>query len=73
MSEPLTAKQAANELGYHIKYLYHLLKAGKIKGQKFGSVWMIDLSEVDRIKALQGPGGRLPKRLHSTETRSLKE
>jgi hypothetical protein len=62
MSKPLTAHQAANELGYNIKYLYQLLKQGTIRGEQFNRVWMIDRAEVERIKALQGPGGRLPKR-----------
>ena len=61
MSEPLTAEQAAKDLGYHLNYLYALLKQGTVKGRKFSEVWMIDRSEVERIKALQGPGGRLPK------------
>jgi hypothetical protein len=61
MSEPLTAQQAADALGYNIKYLYLLLKASTIQGRKFGHIWMIDRAEVERIKALQGPGGRLPK------------
>jgi len=61
MNDLLTAQQAASEMGYDIKHLYRLLKKGTVKGQKFGTVWMIDRQEVDRIKSLQGPGGRLPK------------
>ena len=61
MSQPLTAEQAAAELGYHVKHLYRLLKQGRIKGQRFAQVWMFDRQEVERVKALQGPGGRLPK------------
>jgi len=61
MSKPLTAHQAANELGYNIKYLYQLLKKGIVKGEQFNRVWMIDPAEVERVRSLQGPGGRLPK------------
>ena len=61
MSEPLTVQQAADALDYHVKHVYRLLKSGRLKGQRFGDVWMIDSSEVERIKSLQGPGGRLPK------------
>ena len=61
MIEPLTVGQAAEELGYHVKHLYRLLNSGRLKGQKFGQAWMIDREEVERIKSLQGPGGRLPK------------
>jgi excisionase family DNA binding protein len=61
MDEPLTAQEAAAELGYHIRHLYRLLNDGTIQGQRFGNAWMIDRREVECIKALQGPGGRLPK------------
>ena len=57
----LTAHEAADELGYHIKHVYRLLKGGTIRAQQFNRVWMIDRQDIKRIKALQGPGGRLPK------------
>jgi excisionase family DNA binding protein len=62
MSEPLTVGQAAKELGYHPKHLYRLLRDGRLHGQRFGPVWMIDRSEVERVKALQDSRGRLPAR-----------
>ena len=61
MGEPLTAQEAAHELGYHTRHLYRLLQKGTVKGQRFGRVWMIDRQDVERLKALQGPGGRLPR------------
>ena len=61
MDDLVTAQQAAEELDYTISYMYKLLKKGTIKAQQFNRVWMIDRAEVERIKALQGPGGRLPK------------
>ena len=61
MSEPLTTEQAARGLGYSVRHLYRLIDDGTIKAQRFGKAWMIDSSEVERIKALQGKGGRLPK------------
>lgn len=61
MSEPLTAQEAADELGYHIHHLYRLLRSGTIEARQFNRVWMIDRQEVERVKAMQGPGGRLPK------------
>jgi excisionase family DNA binding protein len=61
MSEPLTVQQAADELDYHVKHIYRLLKSGRLEGRRFSGVWMIDRQEVERIKALQGRGGRLPK------------
>jgi excisionase family DNA binding protein len=61
MNGLLTAQEAADELGYHVNHLYSLLRDGKVKAEQFNRVWMIDPAEVERIKALQGPGGRLPK------------
>jgi hypothetical protein len=48
-------------LDYHLDHVYRLLKAGIIQGQRFRQAWVIDCEEVERIKALQGKGGRLPK------------
>jgi hypothetical protein len=61
MNDLLTAHEAAHELGYHINHLYELLRSGTVKAKQFNRVWMIYRQEVERIKALQGPGGRLPK------------
>jgi excisionase family DNA binding protein len=61
VDKPLTTQEAAAELGYSVRHLYRLLDDGTIQGERFGHVWMIDRQEVERIKALQGPGGRLPK------------
>ena len=61
MDNLLTAQEAAEELSYYVKHVYRLLKDGTIQARQFNRVWMIPSQEVDRIKALQGPGGRLPK------------
>ena len=61
MQRPLTAQEAADELGYNIHHMYKLLRKGTVKAERFNKAWMIDPAEVERIKALQGPGGRLPK------------
>ena len=61
MEKLLTAQEAADQLGYHIKHVYRLLKGETIQAQQFNRVWMIPSQEVERIKRLQGPGGRLPK------------
>jgi excisionase family DNA binding protein len=62
MDRPLTAKEAASELGYHVHHLYRLLRSGTIKAERFNQVWMIDPAEIKRIRALQGASGRLPKK-----------
>ena len=61
MDETLTAQEAADILGYHPTYFRELLRKGTVKGRQFNRVWMVDPAEVERIKTLQGPGGRLPK------------
>jgi hypothetical protein len=61
MSEKLTAHEAAEILGYHIDHMRLLLRRGKVEAEQFNRVWMIDRQEVERVKTLQGKGGRLPK------------
>ena len=61
VDRPLTAQQAADKLGYHVDHVHKLLNTGIIKAEQFDGLWMIDRQEVGRVKALQGPGGRLPK------------
>jgi len=64
MDDYLTTNKAARILGYHPDHLRRLLRDGTIEARKFGRDWLIDRQEVERIKALQGPGGRLPKSEH---------
>lgn len=61
MDRPLTVQQAAESLDYHPNHLRRLLRSETVKGERFHQVWMIDPAKVERIKALQGPGGWLPK------------
>ncbi len=61
MDRPLTVKEAAKALGYHPDHVRRMLRAGTITGERVGPIWLIDHAEVERIKALQGPGGHLPK------------
>ena len=61
MDRSLTAREAADLLGYNVKHLYRFQNSGKVNGQRVGHIWLIDPQEVECIKTLQGPGGRLPK------------
>jgi excisionase family DNA binding protein len=61
MEQPLTVAEAATELGYHVKHVYRLLKSGRLRGERFGPLWMIPRPEVERVKALQDERGRLPR------------
>lgn len=38
----ITTPQAAKLTGYHLVHIRRLIIAGKVKGQKFGPVWMVD-------------------------------
>ena len=61
MERPLTVTEAAERLEYHPDHLRRLIRGGTIEAERAGLVWLIPVSEVERIKSLQGPGGRLPK------------
>ena len=61
MERPLTVKEAAEVLGYHPDHVRRMLRAGTVQGERVGPLWLIDRQEMERIKSLQGPGGRLPK------------
>lgn len=61
MDKPLTLQEAAELLGYHPDHVRRLLKGGQMKAERFHRAWAIPRQEVDRIKALQGKGGRLPR------------
>ncbi|HNT23311.1 MAG TPA: helix-turn-helix domain-containing protein [Anaerolineales bacterium] len=37
----LTSKEAAELTGYNIQHIRRLARAGKVKTQKFGDIWMI--------------------------------
>lgn len=68
MERPLTVPEAAELLNYHPDHLGRLLRAGKVKGERVGGRWLISRQEVERVKALQGPGGRLPKEPKQNDT-----
>lgn len=61
MERPLTVSEASKELGYHPDHTRRLLRAGTIKGERVGLVWLIPQSEVQRIKELQSEKGWLPR------------
>ena len=59
MEGVLTAKDAAERLGYSLDHVYRLLKKGTLHGRRWGREWMISIEEIERIKALQDEHGRL--------------
>jgi len=58
MSDKLTAQQAADELGYNVRHMQRLLRLGAIKAERFNRSWVIDKSEVERVKSEQDDNGR---------------
>ena len=58
MSGKLTAQQAADELGYNVRHMQRLLRLGAIKAERFNRSWVIDKSEVERVKSEQDDNGR---------------
>ena len=50
----ITTKEAVEISRYHPVYLYELLRSGKIKARKFGSVWQVSRSDLNTfIKAAE--------------------
>jgi len=52
----LTIKQAADKLGLTPGRIHQLIKAGKIKASKFGSVWAIQETDLDNARWNRIPG-----------------
>jgi excisionase family DNA binding protein len=58
MGDKLTVAEAAKLLGYHENHVRRMLRSGVMKGEQFNRIWIIDRSEVERIRAAQTKGGR---------------
>jgi hypothetical protein len=58
----LTTQEAAELSGYHPEHLRQLLKAGSIKGQKFGPVWP-DIAIVQVVKQRMAEGFHIERRI----------
>ncbi len=43
----LTVQAAAKVSGYNAQYLRRLLRAGKLKGDKIGQMWLVDKVALD--------------------------
>ena len=53
----LSTAEVAEKVGMTEGRIRQLAIAGEIKAEKFGTVWLIDPREVDRLKAkVPGPG-----------------
>ena len=63
--EWLTVKDAAELVGYHPKHLIKLIRAGKVKADKFSFVWRVDrrsllayVKEAEKSGKKRGPKTR---------------
>ena len=65
-TEWITAREAADLTGYHVKYVRRLVKEGRIVGRKRGRDWWVDKASVrayvDEMKRL-GPSKHDPTRV----------
>jgi hypothetical protein len=58
----ISVSDAAHVSGYHPEHLRKLLKAGKINGRKFATIWQVDtgsllayIHQVEKSGAKRGP------------------
>ena len=62
MADWITTTEAVRLSGYHIDYIRKLIKAGKIKGQKWGQQWqvsrsslLVHMTKTKQLGAKRGP------------------
>ena len=64
MTEPewITTADAVKLSGYHVERVRELLREGKVKGQKFGTIWQVEkrslllyVQEIESIGKRRGP------------------
>jgi len=48
----LTTEEAAEILDYHPETIREMLRAGRLKGKKYGHVWLVEPNSVDEYKQL---------------------
>ena len=70
MRDKLTTDEAALILGYSLRHMQHLLRQGRLQGEKFGRTWIINRAEVERVRSVQSPGGRYYPNHENVEKRT---
>ena len=62
MVDWITTTEAVALSGYHIDYIRKLIKAGKVKGQKWGQQWQVGrssllahIAKTEKLGAKRGP------------------
>lgn len=51
----ITSKQAAESFGFTSDYIRRMCVDGRIKAEKLGNTWIIDLKELKKIKRQRFP------------------
>jgi len=46
----VTLREASQKTGYNQTYLWQLVKARKVKAEKSGNIWLVDLDELERLR-----------------------
>jgi excisionase family DNA binding protein len=57
----VSTQQAAEIMGLHIQTIREYLRAGRIKAQRIGRVYVIDERDLRRFMAVERKPGRPPK------------
>ena len=58
-NEYISAKEAAEKLGYHVHHVYRLLREGKLEGQRIGGGWVVSAQSVEIVKVRQNDSGKV--------------
>ena len=46
----VTLREASQKTGYNQTYLWQLVKARKVKAERSGNIWLVDLDDLKRRK-----------------------
>jgi len=46
----VTIREASQKTGYNQTYLWQLVKARKVKAERSGNIWLVDLDDLKRRK-----------------------
>jgi hypothetical protein len=46
----VTLREASQKTGYNQTCLWQLVKARKVKAEKSGNIWLVDLDELERVR-----------------------
>ena len=58
----MTVTEAAESLGVDVAHVRLLIRTGKLKADKHGSLWLLTGAEVARYQRERKPAGRPPKK-----------